>query len=103
MPRSYPGFSDLLNNLHAQMLRAFQIPPSRLYEDREIDEPAPPDINSISPNIARYYNPNVPDDSRPIVCQGCRNYYGLNFRTRFVCAMHPYGVEEEACPDWESS
>lgn len=38
------------------------------------------------------------------VCMGCRHYHGQSYGDNmFVCAMHPYGVEEgiETCPDKE--
>ena len=35
-------------------------------------------------------------------CMGCRHYHGfVHEGNLLVCAMHPYGVEEEHCPDWE--
>jgi hypothetical protein len=43
---------------------------------------------------------------RPKVCEGCLNYHGLSYgtakerRTSLVCAMHPYGWQGTACPDW---
>jgi hypothetical protein len=37
-------------------------------------------------------------------CVGCRHYHGQSYNgTVLVCGMHPYGWEEEKCPDWESS
>jgi hypothetical protein len=37
------------------------------------------------------------------VCVGCCNYHGEAYGGNvLVCAMHPYGVEEDSCPDWES-
>jgi hypothetical protein len=37
------------------------------------------------------------------VCVGCCNYHGEAYGGNvLVCAMHPYGVEDESCPDWES-
>lgn len=36
-------------------------------------------------------------------CIGCKHYYGqAHGGQMLVCAMYPYGPEEEACPDWES-
>ncbi|MGF1566840.1 MAG: hypothetical protein ACFCVD_01990 [Nodosilinea sp.] len=37
-------------------------------------------------------------------CMGCRNFYGqAHGGQTLVCAMHPFGPEEERhCPDWES-
>jgi hypothetical protein len=39
----------------------------------------------------------------PPACQGCCHYHGRSYGgTRLVCGMHPYGVEEEDCPDWQA-
>ncbi|HIK43923.1 MAG TPA: hypothetical protein IGR64_03445 [Leptolyngbyaceae cyanobacterium M65_K2018_010] len=37
-------------------------------------------------------------------CVGCRNFYGqAHGGNTLVCAMHPFGPDEERhCPDWES-
>ncbi|NEP85757.1 MAG: hypothetical protein F6K18_02365 [Okeania sp. SIO2C2] len=36
-------------------------------------------------------------------CRGCNNYHGQVYGGNLlVCGMHPYGVEGETCPDWES-
>ena len=35
-------------------------------------------------------------------CRGCRHYHGeVHGGNLLVCGMHPYGVEDETCPDWE--
>lgn len=35
-------------------------------------------------------------------CIGCRNYHGQVYSGNLlVCAMHPYGWDDEHCPDWE--
>ncbi len=37
-------------------------------------------------------------------CRGCIHYHGrLYGRHLFVCGMHPYGSNNETCPDWEGS
>ena len=36
-------------------------------------------------------------------CQGCRHYHGQVYNNNLlVCGMHPYGWDDEHCPDWES-
>lgn len=47
--------------------------------------------------------------SRPAACVGCANYHGHAYgtqkdqRTPLICAMHPYGWQEEStCPDWQA-
>ena len=43
-----------------------------------------------------------PDEETHPACQGCRHYHGYIYGGElFVCAMHPYGWEDENCPDWE--
>ncbi|MCS7031833.1 MAG: hypothetical protein NZL92_09935 [Gloeomargarita sp. SKYG116] len=35
-------------------------------------------------------------------CVGCKHYHGQVYNGQIlVCAMHPYGVEGNRCPDWE--
>ena len=37
-------------------------------------------------------------------CIGCIHYHGQVYGGNLlVCGMHPYGVEDESCPDWESN
>lgn len=39
----------------------------------------------------------------PKACQGCGHYHGQVYGGNlFVCAMHPYGVEDTHCADWQS-
>ncbi|NJO65341.1 MAG: hypothetical protein HC836_46790 [Richelia sp. RM2_1_2] len=33
-------------------------------------------------------------------CAGCRNFHGAD---EIVCGIHPYGWDDENCPDWESN
>jgi len=43
-----------------------------------------------------------PDRNTHPACQGCRHYHGYVYGGElFVCAMHPYGWDDENCPDWE--
>ena len=32
-------------------------------------------------------------------CAGCRNFHGAD---KIVCGIHPYGWDDNACPDWQS-
>jgi len=44
----------------------------------------------------------TPDQNTYPACQGCRHYHGYVYGGNlFVCGMHPYGWEDENCPDWE--
>ncbi|MBW4519526.1 MAG: hypothetical protein KME16_07470 [Scytolyngbya sp. HA4215-MV1] len=37
-------------------------------------------------------------------CVGCQHYHGQAYGgTLLVCGMHPYGWQEEQCPDWQST
>lgn len=49
---------------------------------------------------------NTPRSSvsqQPPVCRGCCHYHGRVYGgTMLVCAMHPYGVEDDRCSDWET-
>ncbi|MBF2047631.1 MAG: hypothetical protein EDM05_032035 [Leptolyngbya sp. IPPAS B-1204] len=39
----------------------------------------------------------------PKVCRGCCHYHGRTYGGHLlVCAMHPYGVEDASCPDWQA-
>jgi hypothetical protein len=43
-----------------------------------------------------------PTSKRHPACIGCRNYHGVVYGNNLlVCAMHPYGWDDENCPDWE--
>lgn len=44
--------------------------------------------------------PSLPN--QPAACQGCQHYHGRMYGgSMLVCGMHPYGVEDDRCPDWE--
>ncbi|PSO51884.1 MAG: hypothetical protein BRC40_14760 [Cyanobacteria bacterium QH_8_48_120] len=37
-------------------------------------------------------------------CMGCRHYHGYIYGgSLLVCGMHPYGWDDENCPDWEAA
>jgi len=56
--------------------------------------------NTIQP-IAHTVDPLLNNHA---ACVGCRNYHGQAYGGNLlVCGMHPYGWEDEKCPDWESS
>lgn len=41
---------------------------------------------------------------RPAACQGCVHYHGRAYGgTMLICAMHPYGANEDHCLDWSGS
>jgi hypothetical protein len=40
----------------------------------------------------------------PTACRGCRHYHGQKYGGNLlVCGMHPYGVAEDHCPDWQET
>ncbi|WP_448381071.1 hypothetical protein [Gloeomargarita sp.] len=50
--------------------------------------------------LAQTLDPLVMDQP---ACVGCKHYHGQVYNGQiFVCAMHPYGVGSETCPDWEA-
>ncbi|NEP76776.1 MAG: hypothetical protein F6K17_18210 [Okeania sp. SIO3C4] len=49
-------------------------------------------VDSVEPTVEKHP-----------ACRGCSNYHGQVYGGNLlVCGMHPYGVEGESCPDWES-
>lgn len=58
------------------------------------------ELESIGDPFVGYVHPTVTQHS---ACRGCRNYHGQVYGGNLlVCAMHPSGVEDDTCPDWES-
>ena len=46
--------------------------------------------------------PVEPTQQEHPACIGCRHYHGQVYSGNLlVCGMHPYGWEDENCPDWE--
>lgn len=44
------------------------------------------------------------EDPTPRVCRGCCHYHGQSYGgERLICAMHPYGVDQEECGDRQES
>ncbi len=43
-----------------------------------------------------------PDLENHPACIGCHHYHGLIYGGNLlVCGMHPYGWDQENCPDWQ--
>ncbi|MBR8836367.1 MAG: hypothetical protein DSM106950_20680 [Stigonema ocellatum SAG 48.90 = DSM 106950] len=39
---------------------------------------------------------------KPTACQECKYFHGINYNgIPLICAIHPHGVNNEDCPDWE--
>jgi hypothetical protein len=44
-----------------------------------------------------------PSPEQNPACIGCHHYHGQVYNANLlVCAMHPYGWDDNNCPDWES-
>lgn len=42
--------------------------------------------------------------NKPQACQGCVHFHGQVYNgTPLVCGMHPYGPDEQGCPDWSQT
>ncbi|MGK7916633.1 MAG: hypothetical protein AB4038_13980 [Prochloraceae cyanobacterium] len=50
-------------------------------------------------------NPTVsPTAKEHPACIGCRHYHGRIYGGNLlVCGMHPYGWDDENCPDWQKT
>ncbi|MGK7877814.1 MAG: hypothetical protein AB4426_32275 [Xenococcaceae cyanobacterium] len=62
-------------------------------------------FEDVAEEIEFYLNPKVEatlEDHR--ACIGCRHYHGQVYGGNLlVCGMHPYGWDDENCPDWEGT
>jgi ABC-type transporter Mla subunit MlaD len=57
-------------------------------------------VEALAAPINRHVDPMINDHT---VCIGCKHYYGqAHGGNMLVCGMHPYGPDDEQCPDWES-
>ncbi|MBF2066697.1 MAG: hypothetical protein IGS39_20110 [Calothrix sp. C42_A2020_038] len=58
-------------------------------------------ISSESFDPAFPYSVEATKEKNP-ACIGCKHYHGYAYGGNLlVCGMHPSGVEEITCPDWE--
>ena len=62
------------------------------------------DLETHEEDIDYYFVDHVePTLEKHPACRGCIHYHGQVYGGNLlVCGMHPYGVEDESCPDWES-
>lgn len=59
-------------------------------------------IEEIAPDPDMFVSFEEPTQERHTACVGCKHYHGQVYGGNLlVCGMHPYGWEEENCPDWE--
>lgn len=60
----------------------------------EWDNFADDDFTSVSSHVPSIHNNPA--------CINCANYHGQSYNGNLlVCAMHPYGWDDDKCPDWE--
>ncbi|MBE9078725.1 hypothetical protein IQ241_15715 [Romeria aff. gracilis LEGE 07310] len=60
--------------------------------DRWVEDTAAPLTHTLQPWLQEHPT-----------CIGCRHYHGENYGENIlICAMYPYGPDQETCPDWES-
>ena len=65
-----------------------------------VNEQVTPWIEKAIAPISNTVNPLLQDHP---TCVACRNYHGMGYGNEMlVCGMHPYGPDDESCPDWES-
>lgn len=65
-----------------------------------VDQQLMPWIEQASAPVTRTVNPWLQNHT---ACIGCQHYHGTQYgQEMLVCAMHPYGAQEETCRDWES-
>ncbi|MGB3765441.1 MAG: hypothetical protein WA947_02690 [Phormidesmis sp.] len=65
-----------------------------------ISQQITPWIEKATAPIVNTVNPIIQDHP---TCVGCRNYHGADYGNGMLfCGMHPYGPDDETCPDWES-
>lgn len=80
-------FEQRLNEFFDPILEAF------LGFEVTFEETAHPLIHTVEPILNEH-----------TACVGCRHYHGQVYGDNLlICGMHPYGWEEEQCPDWEST
>lgn len=64
------------------------------------DQQVSPWIEETTAPITNTVNPWL--QNHP-ACIGCQHYHGTAYGDEMlVCGMHPYGPDDEACPDWEA-
>lgn len=79
-----------------QCLQQLFEPIAELYSDFE-------DIGTDADLYFTYTGVEPSVDKHP-ACIGCRHYHGQVYSGNLlVCAMHPYGWDDNNCPDWESN
>lgn len=62
-----------------------------IYGDDLLDDFEQPFPYQVHPTVERHP-----------ACIGCANYHGQVYSGNLlVCGMHPYGWEDDQCPDWE--
>ncbi|MEM6519077.1 MAG: hypothetical protein AAF892_03625 [Cyanobacteria bacterium P01_D01_bin.71] len=57
-------------------------------------------VEALAAPVTSHIDPML---NEHVPCIGCQHYHGQIYSgNMFVCAMYPYGPEQEKCPDWKS-
>ncbi|ACK73476.1 conserved hypothetical protein [Gloeothece citriformis PCC 7424] len=85
------GIEELVEELFAPVFDSY-VEADHFMADDFFNEEADLLINpKLEPNAQQYP-----------ACIGCRHYHGrLYGGNLLVCGMHPYGWEDDKCPDWQ--
>lgn len=60
------------------------------------------ELEEVMGEVDQLPYPVEPTQQEHPACIGCRHYHGQIYSGNLlVCGMHPYGWEDENCPDWE--
>jgi hypothetical protein len=101
LPPNWQGYDWLAGFIEEQPIDDESTMGDRLLDDEEDQFSSLPSSDEEWPV---YYEPKraATLDHQP-ACIGCRNYNGTTFGGHLlVCGFHPYGCQEETCPDWEA-
>ncbi|MGI0483181.1 hypothetical protein ACN4EE_20665 [Geminocystis sp. CENA526] len=68
---------------------------------REFDEDENNELDELQ-SLFQDDKPQPHPQKHP-ACVGCIHYHGQTYNGNLlVCAMHPFGWDDEKCPDWEN-
>ncbi|MGY6530995.1 MAG: hypothetical protein ACXITR_13810 [Cyanobacterium sp.] len=75
---------------------------ANILEDFPPNQPSGEDTE-LDNNIIWFDEEKItPDEHFHPACVGCANYHGRRYNGNLlVCGIHPYGWNDEHCPDWK--
>ena len=102
MAISSPEIEEFLQELWEPVVEIYIEIEDFILEDLDEDDIFV-DEYDVPNDIDLYINPKVePTSANNPACIGCQHYHGRVYEGNLlVCAMHPYGWDDENCPDWE--